>query len=313
MKNKSTVLLGIVFLLLVVIYLATSLNPREKSKGATPLFEGQKPDIDKIEFNSVKRGHIVLEKKNGEWFITEPFEYKAYDQSVETTIEDLFKTVVDGVISSREESQSRYLVSDSTGTNMKIYSAGNPILDVIVGKQTSELGHYYTRKAGSHDIELWRGMVSQEVVKDADGWRDKTLYNFNMDDLLSIEAVEENQTRTLTRADTLWVYTENGVEKPVDPNRVNYLAMIIAELRCDAFASGDDIPRAGEKAPDVRVTFLVRNGDRHSFEVWKPDDNSKNYLVRKVGEEGDILYRFYQYRGDQVIIDYEKLKPVSAS
>ncbi len=313
MKNKSTMLLGIVFLLLVVIYLATSLNPREKSKGSTPLFEGQKPDIDKIEFNSVKRGHIVLEKKNGEWFITEPFEYKAYEQSVETTIEDIFKTYVDGVISSREEAQSRYMVSDSTGTNMKIYSAGNPIIDVIVGKQTSELGHYYARKAGSNDIELWRGMISQEVVKDADGWRDKTLYNFNMDDLLSIEAVEGNQTRTLTRADTLWVYTENGVEKPVDRNRVNYLARIIAELRCDSFASGGDIPRAGEMAPDVRVTFSVRNGDRHSFEVWKPDDSSKNYLVRKVGEEGDILYRFYQYRGDQVIIDYEKLKPVSAS
>ena len=307
MKNKSTMILGAVFLLLVVIYLLTSLNPREVTKGATLLFEGVRPDIDKVEFNSVKRGHIVLEKKNGLWFLTEPFEYKAYDSDVETMISQLLETLDDGVVSSRVDAQDEYSVGDSTGTLVKVYSAGELLLDAVVGRQSRDIGHTYARIAGSNDIRLWRGMFSQEVIKEADGWRDKMLFSFNRDDIITVEATEGNDTRILAFPDSMWVYTENGEEKPVDHNKVSSFVGLIAELKCDAFASGDDIPRAASKEPDVKVTFTVRNGDRHSFNVWRPDEDNTRYLVRK--ENGDILYRFYSYRGSQLPIDYEKLKP----
>jgi len=307
MKNKSTMILGAVFILLVVIYLVTSLNPREVTKGAVLLFEGMKPDIDKVEFNSAKRGHIILEKKNGLWFITEPFEYKAYDTDVESMISELLDTLVDGVVSSRADAQDEYSAGDSTGTSVKVYSAGELLLDAIVGRQSREIGHTYARRAGSNDIELWRGMFSQEVIKEADGWRDKMLFSFNRDDIITIEASEGNDTRMLALPDTMWVYAENGIEKPVDQQKAAYFSGLIAELRCDAFAFGDDIPRAASNDPDIQVTFTVRNGDRHSFDVWRPDENITHYLVRK--ENGDILYRFNSYRGSQLPVDYEKLKP----
>ena len=73
MKNKSTIIFGIIFLLLVITYLVTSLNPREVTKGAVRLFDKTMTDFDRIEFDSVNRGLIVLEKKNETWYITEPF------------------------------------------------------------------------------------------------------------------------------------------------------------------------------------------------------------------------------------------------
>ena len=308
MKNKSTIILGIVFLILVVIYLVTSLNPREVTKGASPLFEGTKPDIDKIEINSVIRGHIVLEKRNGLWYLKEPFEYKAYDEQVESMLTDLFNTLVDiGAVSSRVEARDQFSVGDSTGTSFKAYSAGELILDVIVGKQARDVGHFYARRRDSNNIELWRGMFSQETKREADDWRDKIMYSFNTDDIIAIEAVEGTNTRMLDLPDSLWTYTENGVEKPIDLNKTQSLTALIAGLQCDAFAYGEEIPRAASKEPEVKVTFTVRNGDRHTFFVWKADDDSPRYLVRK--EDGDILYLFYQYRGSQLVIDYEKLKP----
>ncbi len=307
MKNKSTMILGAVFLLLVVIYLLTSLNPREVTKGATLLFEGRRPDIDKFEFYSIKRGHIVLEKINGLWFLTKPFEYKAYDADVESMISQLFDTLNDGVVSSRVDAQDGFSVGDSTGTSVKVYSAGELLLDAVVGKQSRDIGHTYARIAGSNDIELWRGMLSQDVIREADGWRDKMLFSFNSNDIITLEASEGKDTRMLAMPDTMWVYTENGVEKPVDQNKVSSLAGLIAELNCDAFASGEDIPRVASEEPDVKVTFTVRNGDRYSFDIWRPVDDNSRYLVRK--ENGDILYRFYSYRGSQLPIDYEKLKP----
>jgi len=307
MKNKPTIILGIIFLLLVITYLVTSLNPREVTKGAVPLFDKIMPDIDRIEFDSVKREHIVLEKKNETWYITEPFEYKAYDADIMGMLYILFNTFVDGVVSSRVETHDQFSVGESTGTSLKVYSAGNLILDAIVGRQSNDIGHTYARRRGSNDVELWRGMLSQEVVKEAENWRDKILYSFNINDIISIEAVEGGQTRTIAFPDSVWNYTENGVEKPVDQTMARNLVSLIAGLRCDTFASGNDIPRASSKDPEVRVTFAVRNGDMHSFDVWKPDESSNNYLVRKV--DGDMLYSFYDYYGSHLVIDYEKLKP----
>jgi hypothetical protein len=164
-------------------------------------------------------------------------------------------------------------------------------------------------RAGSKDIELWRGMFSQEVIRDAEGWRDKALYRFNPEDIVNIEVVEGKNKKTLSIADSdsIWKYTENGKPKPVDQYKIRNILEIISKLRCDKFASGDDIPKASAKKPEIRVNFTVRNGDRHSFEVWKPDKEKENYLARKIN--GDILYVFYPYRAASVILDYEKIKP----
>ena len=60
--------------------------------------------------------------------------------------------------------------------------------------------------------------------------------------------------------------------------------------------------------PDTKVSFTIRTGETISFDVWSPpDDNTTRYIIRK--EDGDILFRFYKYRGSQIVIDYERLKP----
>ena len=307
MKSKSTVILGVVFLVLVALYLVTSINPPEVTQGASSLFGDERPDIDKIEFNSARRGHIVLEKRSGQWFMDEPFEYKAYDSDVEFLISELLDTLIDGVVSSRPEAHDQYSVGDSTGTAFKAYSAGELVLEAIVGRQSRDIGHTYVRRTGSDDVELWRNMISQEMFKEADAWRDKMLYSFNRDDITSIVAREGSTTRTLALPDSIWVYTENGVEKPVDYGKATMLAALIAEMKCDTFGSGDDMPRVAGNQPDINVTFTVRNGDSHSFDLWSADEDFNRYLVRK--KDGDMLYCFYKYRGSQLGIDYEQLRP----
>ena len=76
MKNKTTVILGAVFLVLVVAYLVIYMNPKDVSRGAFPIFE-VRPDIDKIEFTSVKRGSIILEKKRGRVVYNKPYSGKS--------------------------------------------------------------------------------------------------------------------------------------------------------------------------------------------------------------------------------------------
>jgi len=309
MKNKTTLILGAVFIILVVIFLITSYKPPEVSRGATSLFEGVKPVIDKIEINRGTRGSVVLEKKNSLWYITSPFEYKASDVSVEQTITGLLNIQVDGVISNRKEAQDKFNVSDSTGVAFKVYSAGKPVLDVILGKYTVDLTHTYARMANSNDISLWRGLFGRQVDKEADDWRDKTIYSFNPDDILNIKITKGSTVREAALVDTTWVYKENGQEKPVDQSRIKQAIQLIATMNCDTFAEEEDIPRAADNKPDTQVTFTVRNGDNHTYIVWTPGEKDNGrYLVRK--EDGDVLFRFYRYRGNRIILNYEDIKPI---
>ena len=310
MKSKTPLLFGGIFVLLVVIFLVTSFRPREISKGAVPLFEGGKPDIDKLELSNNRKGTMIVENQNGVWNIIAPFEYKANQTSVKNFIDSILDAVIDGVVSESIEAQGEYSVSDSTGTILKLYSSGELVLDAIIGKTSSHVGHTYARKNDSNEICIWRGFFNPFGSKDINDWRDKTLYSFNPDDIISLIAVKgSEESRELILADSLWIYKENGKEKPVDQKKVSGLISLFASLNCDAFADEKDIGRVVEKGPDTKVSFSVRNGDTHSFDVWTPgeDDSGNRYLVRK--ENGDILLRFYSYRGEQIIINYDKLKP----
>ena len=307
MKSKTPLLFGGLFILLVIVYLLTSFHPPEKTKGAVQLFRGERPVINKLEFESKQYGHIVIEEQNGVWNITEPLKYKASEVSVKNTITDLLGIAVDGVISDRVEAQHTYEVSDSTGTAFKVYSNDKLVLDAIVGKYSTDLGHTYARLNGSNEIYLWRGLFSQSVNRGIDEWRDKIIYSFNPVDILSIKAVQNKvKTVELTLADSIWTYTENGTKKPVDQGKVKGIVSAIASLRCDAFADEMDIPRAHEKEPDTHVSFTVRNGDIHSYDVWTPgEEDAGRYLVRT--ENVEEIFRFYQYRGSQIVIDYESI------
>lgn len=314
MKNKSTLILGAVLLVLVIIFMITSYKPREITKGAVPLFKGEKPLIDKIELTNPKKGKVVLEKRNSIWYITEPLEYKASNVTVEQTITGLLGIAIDDpAISNREEAFDKFDVSDSTGISLKVYSAGKLELDAIVGKYTVDLGHTYARLAGSKNVALWRGLFSRQIDREMDDWRDKTIYSFNADDIMSVKVTEGKNVREITLTPdpvggSTWVYTENGKGKEIDQSNAKKFVSLIATLSCDTFADENDIPRAAEKQPDTRVSFTVRNGDTHSFDVWSPGEKDNDrYLVREV--DGNVLFRFYKYRGEQLGMKFDSLKP----
>ncbi len=180
-------------------------------------------------------------------------------------------------------------MTDSTGIALKAYSEDKIIIDVIIGETSTDFGHTYVRANGSNDTVIWRGPFNILLKRKADEWRDKTIYSFNADDIINFKAVQGGQTRELAFADSIWVYDENNKVKPIDQDNTKELISLIASLKCDAFADEEDIGRMAGKDPDTRMSFTVRNGDIHVFDVWSPAEKAKNkrYLVRK--ENGEVI------------------------
>ncbi|MFC1512004.1 DUF4340 domain-containing protein [Candidatus Latescibacterota bacterium] len=306
MKNKATISLGVIFFFLVIIYFMTTYHPPEVTKGAVPLFEGNKPDIDRIEVTDTRGVSLILVRQDGLWYMEEPFEFKAYDRYVNNFITMMQNTVIDGIVSSRVDARSQFAVDDSTGFALKVSSGDNVVFDGIIGKYASDIGHCYVRRRGSNDIELWRGILSQEVRRNANEWRDRSIYSINQDDILRIEAVEGEVTRTLRFEDSVWVYTEEGVERQVDNTRVRSLVGYIANLNAEDFADENDIQQVITRDYDIEVTFTVRNGDEHTYHLWRPTESYARWLMRE--RDGDLLYRFYAYNGTRLSIDYGEIE-----
>ncbi len=309
MKNKTTLMLGGVFLVLVALYFATSFRPKEVTQGAVPVFKNGLPNIDKLEVLNPKADNVTLEKQAEVWNITQPVNYKADPQMIQQAMDALRNTLVDEIVSSSPERQGYFGVADSTALNVKVYSGGKLELDALIGRFTPDLSHTYVRLRGSNDIAIWRGVMSRAFNLNLDNWRDRNIFSFNGEDITSIKAVSRFTTRELSLSDTTWVYTENGREMPINQTKGRQIVAMIASLTCDSFGSDEDIPRAGSTAPDTRVSFTVRNGDTHAFDLWTPrsDEDKGRYLVRK--ENGDMLFRFYEFRGSNLPLNYEKLKP----
>ncbi|MHB9030822.1 MAG: DUF4340 domain-containing protein, partial [Candidatus Latescibacterota bacterium] len=237
MKNKTTLILGGVFLLLIVIYFAAVFRPEEVTQGATPLFKGKAPDIDKLEITNPKGEYVTLEKQNEIWNITKPFSYKASVEVMQQVMEGLQNTLVDGIVSTSPDAQKQFGVEDSTAINLKAYSDGKVVLDALIGRFTPELSHTYVRMRDSKDITLWRGIFSRTVNREVDEWRDRTIFSFNEGDVTSIKAADGKNTRQLTLADSTWTYTENGKQLPVDQAKAKELVAMMAARSCDAFAA----------------------------------------------------------------------------
>ena len=308
MKNKTPIIMGGVFILLVIVFMLTNLNRREVSQGAVPLFpEGLNPDIDRIEFTSTTRGNIVLQRQDGVWNLTKPVMYRVDENIIYSMLQELHEMQVDGVVTDDEGKRNDFEADDASGTEMKVYDGEDLLLDVVVGRHSIDMAHTYVWDRKDGDITLWRGLFTSYSSTDIDGWRDKTVYSFNPGDIIKVEVTDSAGTRVLNHPDTTWTFTDNGASLPVNDTKVSQYLAFLAGLRSDGFADEAGMGRVIGSDPNLRVTFTVRTGDIQSFDVWTPVEGGSTYYMRK--ENGDIVFRFNQYLGSMLMMKYEQLSP----
>ncbi len=306
MKNKTPLVMGIVLVLLVIVWASTSLHPPERTTGSSPLFKTA-PEFTRFEFVHPDSTIIELQKIGDEWRLTKPVEYKAFDIVMQYLLQDLGAMMVDGIVTNRPESFPEFGVTEELGTKFRAWAGDKQVLDVIVGKNATHMDHTYVREAGKNDIVFWRGLFSEYSTRQPNDWRDKIIFDYNPEDIITVSTVEGGLTHTLARKDTSWVYTENGKDVGADQSKADTIVQLLAALRGDAFAEPNEFARA-DGQPDVVTSFTIRNGDTNSLSIWTPGatDNGR-YLVR-TNKTGDVLFRFYQYRGEKLVLNRQQVQ-----
>ena len=306
MKNKTPLIMGGIFVVLLVVYLATSLNPPERTRGAQPFFDNP-PNMTRLEVIKPDGSRIVIEEQNGLWNITEPIEYPASLPMVHAMITTLREAVIDDIVSDNLDRFPEFGIGDDIGTVLNVYNGDELVLDVVVGKHATHMGHTYVRRSGSDEVMLWRGLYSEISMRGVDDWRDRTIFSYNPEDIMSITTVQDGVSRTLAYEDTTWVFTEDGETIMAERYKAYAIAQRFATLLCDGFPNGADSTRVAQAAPDATTSFRVRNGDVIEIEIWVPGENDGGrHLIRDVAK--DRIFRFSRYGGDRLVLNRSQIE-----
>ncbi|HWP83351.1 MAG TPA: DUF4340 domain-containing protein [Bacteroidota bacterium] len=266
--KRSTLILGGLFLLLVVIALLLMQKPGEVSTTeieGSPLLEVDSLSVDKIEISSPSL-KVVLEKKGVEWHIQHPVIYRADQANVGTLIQQLKNLRAKATVSSNPEKQSVFQV-DSTGVWVTLFEKGAEKAKLIVGKMGPTFSETYVRLANSNEVHLAEGIYTYTLNRAVKEWRDRTIASVPRENIKEITYQYGDTTFAIVLRDSVWMI---GKEK-ANESEVNSLLSTLSNLTADDFV---DIP----PNPSPRFRTSVSYGGVQLLLAEVRDQNK--YFVR---------------------------------
>ncbi len=260
--KRSTVILGVVFLVLLALAFLVLQKPGEQSRSSAAtgvLLQIDSLAVDRIELKS-PTGHIALEKKGAEWYVTQPLLSHADQAAVASLIgvcRDLRST---GVVSSRPDKRGIFQV-DSTGTRVTVYEKGAPVASFVVGKAGSTYSDTYVRLAGSNDVVLVSGLPGDRMNRPLRDWRDRTITKIPRESIKEIGYQYGDTAFVAALKDSVWMIGRDKVQ----PSVINGVLNTLSSLQADDFADSVAVaPKVTAQiavgAEQVRFAFRKETG-----------------------------------------------------
>src|ERR1051326_368318 len=165
--------------------------------------------VDKVEItrggdsDKSPREDIVLIKKGDEdWALEKPVAAKASASTVKTMVEDLKRIEVKELIDSGKTDYAKYKVTDDKALHAVFYKGKDVLLDAYFGEDGSR--GQMTRLAGKDGVYAVKGYSNYTFNKDSKSWRDKTILNFEENNVVKVTLVNENGTYTFEKSGEDW-------------------------------------------------------------------------------------------------------------
>ncbi len=257
MKIVSPRLLLVLALLAVATFLVLRRPGETNVSGTSFLVTYDSSSVDKIEIQSPKET-VVLEKQGGLWSLTKPIQYLADQGSVQKAVGTGKSLAITSPVSTNPEKRNLFQV-DSSGTLVKISSAGSERGAMYIGKTGSSFSNTYVRAAESNDVYLTDGVLSSVFSRSLKDWRDKTVFQRDRAQIRSIRFQYKDEAFTLSLQDSVWeVDSEPSSETKATPF-VSALSNIQADEFIDTVVTTLSQPTAVISVEGTDLTFYGTN------------------------------------------------------
>jgi hypothetical protein len=205
-----------------------------------------------------------------------------------TEMEGFFKQLADTtspeIAAENSASHQRMGVDSVNSRRVKIFSAGQPRVDVFVGERGPDYQSSYVRRPGEQRVYLRYGPFAGFIDRGVDDWREHRMANVKPDSVARIDVQRKNLRYSLVRKDGKWAFGNGGA---VDTAAVSRLIKNLSPLTATGFATADDAKKISFAKPDLRL--VVKDAKGGTMVNLIADSMPNGYWVR--ADSGGPIFR----------------------
>lgn len=307
MSLRRILIFAAVFICLAVIYLfmETPFGKKNQKQAAKPVFPQFKMDTAAVvNVSGPENGDFVLSRNEKGWTVeTGKARYPAAIDAVEKLLDAIAEMRAETVVSRNPKNFSSFEVDEKTGISVSVLDAAkNTLASLVLGKSGPDLFSTYVRNTASNRVVLCSGMLKTDFGRDLNGWRDKTVYDFNSRDIIEY-IVSDNDTLHLKKENDAWQVLSPEPFSP-DPEKVDEMTKAFATLQAAAF-SDDNETKCGLTPPIKTVKAVLANNSEQVLVIGK-DKNAFQLFAKK--KDGETIYIIEKHIIDTICPVPGKLK-----
>jgi hypothetical protein len=283
------------------------------------LTEEQIQTIDRIELLKPAEGdggaatQIVLVKKGEEaWDLEQPAQAKANASNVKSLLDSLKRLEVSEEIATSKDAWGKFGVTDEKAIHAVFKKGGETLLDLRFGESGSR--GQMTRIADKESVYAIKGYSSFLYNRDASGWRDKKIFEFEEKDAVKVTVQNENGEFVFDKAGEAWAGKHTPAKKgskakeidKFDPATVDNLVRAYKSLNASEFGDGKQPADVGLAEPVATVTIDLKDGTgKHVLKVGSTAEGTNRWVMRN---GSDQIFTVTSWTADWATANGEKFQ-----
>ena len=270
MKNKSTLIIGAIAVVLIIIYLAFMRGPKvTKSIDAEQFQVNAREVATLVIFNA--EDTLSFSRDGQNWWLDD---YPADTNRMNSMLESFAELKTDRLISSNPDNHERYEVTDSA-TRIQFFDTDGKVLgDLLIGKQGSNYNETLVRRPESDKVYAVSTSLSRYHKSSKNGYWDRTMTQFDVNSLAAVSFSGEVEYN-LANDNGVWTYEGEAV----DTKKVTDMLRPLGNMRGSNFHE-----EALTVAPYQTITVTLHNGEQTVLAFHKVEPEGSAVVVSVTGK-----------------------------
>jgi len=275
MSKKKNSFLPSVIVLIVLAVVAIFVISKEKQNIRTHkefLLDIEAEQISKITLDN-SRAHIVLEKQDDTWQITEPENYLASQEEMDRMLNQLAEISVLSTTSSNPENAPKYGI-DSTSIVVEIAETNNQTHTFLIGR-TDPSGGTFVKLKNQPETYLVSGYLRYQFNRSVNNFRDKYIFNNDMAEINNVWVQGENQWQANKNEQGQWL--TDGSFQPADSLAFSNFFNQLPQLQTIDFADSTAAAELQNQKPMLEIG--LKNGEAliSTLQLWPHAQTARLY------------------------------------
>ncbi|MFP4498793.1 MAG: DUF4340 domain-containing protein [Vulcanimicrobiota bacterium] len=317
MNFKRTIIIGIIFILLTggYTYYKRKYQPRIETEKQleTAVFDVKIENVNGMSFYKTEPDtEIVFEKKDNNWFITEPINTSGNRNVIETFIAAVATLKIEEEVEEKAEELAKYGLKEPV-YEIALTTEGKKH-EILLGARTVDLKYFYAKTPESPRVFLVSTAFKYNLDKNITDFRDLSVVNTPYKEIKRVILKDNNDRFTFQREDEAWTMSNPQIPRLDEQKVANYVRAILA------MKVKDFIPNTPENRkkyqlqnPNTWIEIDTENQD-NSTTVLLGDADQKKQLVYVLVEGEDEIYTLHLFEQNKFHWpdnDFMNTKPVT--